>query len=105
MIVCFVGMWETIKWSLFLDNVCFRHIIGNKEKFISLTTINGRKVTFEDNAKGKVVSKDKVGRLPNCFIDYVLLVKALKHKLLSISQFYDKGNQVIFNITQCLMID
>ena len=72
---------------------------------MSFTTINGGKVTFEHNAKGNVVSKEKVGKLTNCFINDVLLVKGLKHNLLSINQFYDKGNQIIFNSTQCLIIN
>ena len=57
---------------------------GNKDKFISFTTINGGKVTFGDNAKGKVVRKGKVGRLSHCCIDDVLLVERPKHNLLSI---------------------
>ena len=69
----------------------------NKDKFISLTALNGGKVTFGDNAKGKVVSKGKVGSMPNCFINDALLVKGLKHNLLSTSQFCDKEYQVIFN--------
>ena len=60
-------------------------MMGNKNKFISLIIINGGKVTFSDNAKGKVVSKGKVDRMSICFIDDVLLVKGLKHNLLSIS--------------------
>ena len=79
-------------------------MIKTKDKFIFLTIINGGKVTFGDNAKGKVVGKGKVGRMPHCFIDDVLLIGGLKHNLLSISQFCDKGNQVIFNTTQCLVI-
>ena len=43
--------------------------------------------------------------MPNYFIDDFLLVKGLKHNLLSISQFCDKGNQVIFNTTHCLVIN
>ena len=77
----------------------------NKVKFISFTTMNGGKVTFEDNTMGKVVGKGKVGTLLNCFIDNVLLVEGLKHNLLSISQSCDKGNQVIFNISQCLIVN
>ena len=62
-------------------------------------------MTFDDNAKGKVISKLKVCKLPNFLINDVLLVEGLKHNLLSINQFYDKGNQVIFNATQCLIIN
>ena len=52
-------------------------MIGNQEKFISFNTINGGKVTFSNNVKQKVVSRGKVGRLPNCFINDVLLVEGL----------------------------
>ena len=74
-------------------------MMGNKDKFISLISINGKKVTFYDITKGNVIGKDKVGKMPNCFIDDMLVVEGLKHNLLSISQFYDKENQVIFKTT------
>ena len=90
---------------LFLDSGRSRHMMRNKDKFISLTTINGGKVTFDDNAKVKVVEKGKVSRISHCFIDDVLLIEGLKHNLLSISQFCDKSNQVIFIATQCLVIN
>ena len=60
-------------------------MIKNKDKFISLTTINRGRVTFGDNAKGKVIGNGKVRRIPHCFVDDVLLVEGLKHNLLSIS--------------------
>ena len=53
-------------------------MIGNKDKFISLITMNDGKVTFKDNAKWKVVGNGKVGRLPNCFIDYYVTSWRLK---------------------------
>ena len=57
----------------------------NKNKFITLITINSGKVTFSDNAKGKVVGKDKICRMSNYFINDVLLVEGFKHNLLGIS--------------------
>ena len=71
---------------------------------LKLDRDNG-KVMFSDNNKGMVVGKGKIDRMPNYFIDDVLLVEGLKKKLLSVSQFYDKGNQVIFNTSQCLVIN
>ena len=68
----------------------------NKDKFISVTPINAGKVTSGDNSKGKVVGKGKGGKMPHSFTDEMLFVRGLKHNLLSISQFYEKGNQVIF---------
>ena len=70
---------------MFLASGFSRHMTRDKDKFISLTTINGGKVTFSDNAKGKAIGKGNIGRLLNYFIDDVLLVKGLKHILLSIS--------------------
>ena len=54
-------------------------------------------MTFGDNSKGKVIGKWCVGKSLNLCIDNVLLVKGLKHNLLSISQFCDKGNDVTFD--------
>ena len=56
-------------------------MIRNKDKFVSLITINGGKLTFANNAKGKVIGKVKVGRMLHCFINDVLLVEGLKHNL------------------------
>ena len=76
---------------------------GDKSKFLSLTPIEGGQVTFGDNSKGKVIGKGRVGKSPNLYIDNVLLVKGLKHNLLSISQFCDKGNKVTFDSNFCIV--
>ena len=70
---------------------------GNRNKFISFTPINEDTVTFGGNAKNKVTSKGIVGKLPNSYIDDVLYMKGLNHNLLSMSNFFYKGNQLIFN--------
>ena len=41
-------------------------MIKNKDKFISLTTINGGKLTFGDNAKGK-------GKVGGCHIALLMM--------------------------------
>ena len=56
-------------------------MIGNKGKFISLTTINGGKVTFGD----KVVGKGKVGKMSHFLINDVsrrVKTQFIKHKLI-----------------------
>jgi len=45
----------------------------------------------------------KIGILSLVFIDNVLHVEGLKYNLLSISQFFDSGYIVSFNIDQCLV--
>ena len=81
--------------SWYLDNACSMHMTGDRSKFLSLENYDGGTVTFGDNMKGEMIVKGKVGRLSSHAIDNVFLVENLKHNLLSISQFYDKGNSVI----------
>ncbi|XP_021718849.1 uncharacterized protein LOC110686539 [Chenopodium quinoa] len=69
---------------------------GDKSKFLSLEDYPGGTVTFEDNKKGKIIGKGKIGRSKSHSIDNVFLVEGLMHNLLSISQFCDKGNSVSF---------
>jgi hypothetical protein len=62
----------------------------------------GPVVTFGDNSKGIT---DGYGRLVNgnVIIDEVSCVTGLEHNLLSISQFCDKGYQVLFDKKKCLI--
>ena len=76
---------------------------GDKSKFLSLETYDGGTVTFGDNMKGEIIAKGKVGRSSSHAIDNVFLVENLKHNLLSISQFCDKGNSVNFTSDKCII--
>ena len=80
-----------------------RHVIGDKSKFLSFTPIEGGHVTFGDNSNGKVIGKGRIGKSPNLYTDNVLFVKGLKHNLLSISQFCDKGSKVTFDSNYCIV--
>ena len=86
-----------------MDSGCPRHMTGHNSKFLSLTPIKRGQVTFGDNSKGQVIGKGHVGKSSNLYIDNVLLVKGLKHNLLSISQFCDKGNKVTFDSNYCIV--
>ena len=77
------------KW--FLDSGCLRHMIGDESNFDFLKKKNGGYVTFRNNAKGKIISQGNIGNDISSLIENVLLVDGLKHNLLSISQFCDKG--------------
>ena len=76
---------------------------GDKSKFLSLEAYDGGTVTFDENMKGEIIAKRTVGRSSSHAIDNVFLVENLKHKLLSISQFYDKGNSVNFTSKTCII--
>ena len=60
-------------------------------------------MTFGDNMKGEIIAKGKVGRSISHAIDNVFLVENLKHNLLCISQFCDKGNSVNFTSEKCVI--
>ena len=53
-------------------------------------------MTFADNVQSKIIGTSNVGKNDYDLITDVHLVEGLKHNLLNISQFYDKGYKVIF---------
>ena len=60
-------------------------------------------VTFGDNDKGKIIDIGNIGITPSKYIKNILLVDGLKHNLLSISQFCDKGYKVSFESSLCIV--
>ena len=64
---------------------------------------NEGKVTFGENAKGKIVDIGQVSKKDSTYIENVLFVDSLKHNLLSVSQLCDKGNKVIFEPKKCFI--
>ena len=80
-----------------MDSASSRHIIKDYSLFSSISKINGRKVTFGDNLKRKVIGVGNIEGKSSPSIEKVFLVNNLKHNLLSISQLYDKGYKIMFN--------
>ena len=76
---------------------------GDESQFITLDAKDGGMVTFGDNGKGKIIGIGNIGITPSKYIENVLLVKGLKHNLLSISQFCDKGYKVSFESSVCIV--
>ena len=78
-----------------------RHITWDINNFATRSrTKEGDIVTFEDDAKGKIiVGNVKLGTYP--LIENVILVDGLKYNLLSVSQLCDKGFNVIFDDLAC----
>lgn len=89
----------------YLDSGCSKHMTGDRYRFLSLTAYPGGTVTFGDNQTGKIVAIGKVGDSNSQFIENVFLVDGLKHNLLSISQFCDKGNVLKFTKKACIVKD
>lgn len=80
-----------------LDNGCSKHMIDDKQRFENLEEYEGGLVKFVNNDGAKIVGRGVV-KLGNGKFKYeeVLFVVGLKHSLQSVSQIYDKGNEVIF---------
>ena len=88
----------------YLDSGCSRHMSDDKEQFITLEPKDeGGMVTFRDNGQDKIIGIGKIQITPSTFIDSVLLVKGLKHYLISISQLCDKGLKVSFETSMCII--
>jgi len=62
-------------------------------------------VTYGDNNKGKILGTGTISNGSSFDNKNVLLVKGLKHNLISISQLCDKGHKVIFGPSYCLIFD
>ncbi|VFQ72920.1 unnamed protein product [Cuscuta campestris] len=90
---------SSVLW--YLDSGCSKHMTGDASKFLQIKPAKGGNVVFGDNSKGKIIGVGSVGKSDFSSIDNVLLVKGLKHNLLSISQLCDKGNRVTFDSKSC----
>ena len=62
-------------------------------------------VTYGDNNQGKIKGFGSIVQNNKVIIDQVLLVKGLKHNLISVSQLCDKGKKVTFLQEHCMIAD
>ncbi|KAK1365621.1 hypothetical protein POM88_041182 [Heracleum sosnowskyi] len=76
-----------------------RHLTHACKKVVKKT---GPIVTFGDDNKGFTTGDGKL-KVGNVIIENISLVEGLKHNLLSISQFCDKGYNVDFRKDKCLI--
>jgi len=60
-------------------------------------------VSFGDGKNGFILGIGKIGRSTEHFIDNVHYVNGLKYNFLSVSQIYDKGNEVKFLSDRCIV--
>ncbi|XP_047267594.1 uncharacterized protein LOC124898024 [Capsicum annuum] len=69
---------------------------GDSKKFLSLSKINGGRVSFGDGKRGIITGVGKIGTSKLRALEDVYIVEGLKHNLLSISQLCDKGIDLTF---------
>jgi len=76
---------------------------GNASLFSEIKKKKYGSVTFADNKVGKIIGIGRIGKDPSKSLKNVYLVEGLRFNLLSISQLCDKGNNVIFNSSHCII--
>ena len=94
------GRKSKVVWVL--DSGCSRHMTGEKSLLTDVVMRTGPIVIFGDDSKGFTTGYGKL-KVGNVIIEDISLVEGLKHNLLSISQFCDKGYDVIFQKEVCLI--
>jgi len=92
------------KRSWYLDSGCSRHMKWEKSMFLTLTMKEGGDVKFGGNQTGKIIGTITIGN-SSVSINNVWLVDGLRHNLLSISQFCDNGYDVMFDKTNCTVVN
>ena len=76
-------------------------MIGNKNTFISLQEKEGT-VTFGNDNSSKILGRGTVCLgSKDALTKNVLLIKNIKHNLLSVNQMCDQGHILIFNSKKC----
>ena len=98
------GTTSRLKDQWYLDSGCSRHMTGDKNLLSEFIAEPGPSVIFGDNFKGKTIGYGKVNR-GSISIEHVSLVEGLKHNLLSISQFCDKGLNCLITSSSCTIRD
>ena len=89
----------------YLDSGCSKHMIGNKGLFKTLFEEKIGTTTFGDGSKSVIRGIGTVD-IPGLLVfKDVWYVDGLKANLLSISQIYDNGLNVLFTKHECEILD
>lgn len=75
---------------------------SDKGKFAKLVFENEGFVTYGDKNKRRIPGTRTISNGSSFNIKNFLLVEELKHNLINISQFCDKGYKVVFELIHCL---
>ena len=89
------GIERKKKVMWIIDSGCSAHMNGDRALLSNLVEKAGPWVTFGDDNKGFTKGYGNL-EIGNVVIENISLVDGLKHNLLSVSQFTDKGYEVNF---------
>jgi hypothetical protein len=90
------------KHGWYVDSGCSKHMIGDRDRFLTLRKERDGSVSFENDDSTKIIGKGtiKIGN-KNTKAENVLLVEDMKHNILSVSQMCDQGHKVTFDSQKC----
>ena len=77
-----------------IDSGCSHYMIGDKSKFITLTSYNGNSVRFGNNVPYLIKGKGSIKLIDKISCDNAYYVDGLKYNLLSVSQLNKLGCKV-----------
>ena len=86
-----------------LDSGCSRHMTGDRALLSNMVEKAGPVVTFGDNNKGLTQGYGSL-EAGIVIIENVSIMEGHKHNLLNISQFCDKGYDVLFDKEKCQIL-
>ena len=87
-----------------IDSGCSAHMTGDRALLSNMVEKAGPWVTFGDDSKDFTKGYGNL-EIGNVVIENISLVDGLKHNLLSVIQFTDKGYEVNFKTEQCSIIN
>jgi transposase InsO family protein len=90
------------KHGCYVDSGCSKHMIGDKDNFLTLRKERDGLVSFGNDDSAKIIGKGtiRIGN-KNTKEENVLLVEYTKHNLLSVIQMCDQGHKVTFDSQKC----
>jgi hypothetical protein len=75
---------------------------GDKDRFMTINKEIDGSISFGNDNSSKIIGRGTVKlRSKDGMEEYVLLVKDMKHNLLSIIQMCDQGNRLLFDSRKC----
>jgi hypothetical protein len=93
------------KHGWYVDNVCSKHMTGDRDRFITLRKERDGSFSFKNDDSSKIIGKGtvRIGN-KNTKVENVLLVEDMKHNILSVIQMCDQGHKVTFDSQKCEII-
>jgi hypothetical protein len=90
------------KHGCYVESGCSKHMRGDKDKFMTLNKERDGSFSFGKENSAIIIGKGMINiRSKDATTEIFLLVEDMKHNLLTISQMFDQGNKLVFDLEKC----